>query len=305
MNRTEFKATLDNLAQGGKYLSQLVESLNYGPSRYLEINNRGTYLHLVDLDVVFGWNAEDPRTAVASLFAIGEYEPIETKILTATAELSRTILDIGANIGYYAVLLGKILPPGSHLFSFEPFPSAYQQLISNVTLNNLNSKVTTLPIALSNTEGVVELHVPLVSGTSAASMRILHPDEKNNNVNVSARCLDNVVKEFDIENIDLIKIDVEGAEWLVFQGGWQTVEKNKPVIFAELLRKWSAGFGYHPNEVVSALQNIGYSCFAVGEVLTEIESITEETLETNFLFLTDSAEHNLISTVLREQKLIA
>ena len=304
MNRIEFKAELDSLAQGGKYLLQLVENLANGPSRHLEINEHGTYLHLSDTDLIFQWNVEDPRTAVASLFAIGEYEPIETQILLTLSQFSRTILDIGANIGYYAVVLGKNLQSGSHLFSFEPFPAAYEQLIANVHLNNLSGKVTALPIALSNKEGVAELHIPIVSGTSAASMRILHPDENNNNVNVKTRCLDNVAQDLQIQDIDLIKIDVEGAEWLAFQGGWQTVVKNKPVIFAELLRKWSAGFGYHPNEVVSALREIGYSCYGVSDVLLEINSITEETIETNFLFMNNSPTHIAMSAALRERKLL-
>jgi len=251
-------------------------------------------LYSESLNAKFYWDANDPRTAVSSLVAQGVYEERETRILTHIVEQSRTTLDIGANVGYYAVVLGLALGKKSSLVAIEPLERASDQLTANLKLNHLEGKVTSIQVALSDSDGFAELHVPERSGSSATSLRSLHPSESELRVSVETRSLDSLVKEKAITNIDLIKIDVEGAEWLVLQGGWGVVTSYRPVIFAEMLRKWSAGFDYHPNIVLHALKDLGYSCFAVGDTLKPISEIKNETVETNFLFLTSSDRHLLL-----------
>ncbi len=86
--------------------------------------------------------------------------------------------------------------------------------------------------------------------------------------------------------VDFIKCDVEGAELFVFQGGIKTIEVNKPIIFTEMLRKWSMHFNYHPNDIIKLLNDLGYRCFtAKGEYLVEFFKMDENTVETNFFFL--------------------
>ena len=63
---------------------------------------------------------------------------------------------------------------------------------------------------------------------------------------------------------DFIKCDVEGAELLVFRGGQETLRRDQPIVFAELLRKWSKPFGYHPNDMLCLFRGLGYLCYAVG-----------------------------------------
>ncbi len=87
--------------------------------------------------------------------------------------------------------------------------------------------------------------------------------------------------------VDFIKCDVEGSELFVYQGGLETLKKYKPVVFSEMLRKWSAKFGYHPNDIIALFKNIGYQCYVitVDNYLKEITEVTEETVETNYFFL--------------------
>ena len=85
---------------------------------------------------------------------------------------------------------------------------------------------------------------------------------------------------------DFIKCDVEGAELLVVRGGESTLVSHRPIVFAEVLRKWSKPFGYHPNDMLAFFCRLGYQCYAVRtsgvRVITEV---TEETVETNYAFL--------------------
>ena len=91
---------------------------------------------------------------------------------------------------------------------------------------------------------------------------------------------------------ELIKCDVEGSEWAVIKGGVETIRRCRPVIFLELLRKWSANFGYHPNDVIGWLGEIGYEAWAIEPEggLARCTEVTDDTLATNFLFV-DPARH--------------
>lgn len=86
--------------------------------------------------------------------------------------------------------------------------------------------------------------------------------------------------------VDFIKCDVEGAEFLVFKGAQETLRRDKPVIFTEMLRKWSAPFNYHPNDMIKFFADLSYDCFVIedGERLQRFTTVDEMTVETNYIF---------------------
>src|SRR4051812_26601522 len=97
--------------------------------------------------------------------------------------------------------------------------------------------------------------------------------------------------------MDLLKCDVEGAELFVFRGGRETLARHQPIIFAEMLRKWSAKFEYHPNDIISFLRPLDYSCFALDSAgLSRCDEVTDATTQTNFIFLNTSKHRELIES---------
>jgi FkbM family methyltransferase len=240
----------------------------------------------------FYWDRYDPRTAISCLVVQGYYEKYETKILKYFAELKNgSIIDIGANLGYYSVILGKLLKPSDKLFAFEANPLVIEMLNKNIAINDLQENIEVFNCALSDINNQkLKLYLPLRAGSSAASLNKLHPDDKNNSIEILTRRLDDVGQIRNLDRISLIKIDVEGAELNVIKGALETIRENKPVIFIELLRKWSKIFGYHPNDVLRILQELGYKVFEVNRVLTSIESIDDATVSTNFLLLPEADE---------------
>lgn len=85
---------------------------------------------------------------------------------------------------------------------------------------------------------------------------------------------------------NIIKCDVEGAELLVFKGGAETLEKYKPIIQCEMLRKWAKRFNYHPNDIISFLGKLGYECFTLHDgKLDRFETMTVDTVDMNFYFI--------------------
>jgi FkbM family methyltransferase len=298
--RVELKKTLDTISNPGINVSTLQDLTNSGPRRRICIEGHAITVQLLESGSTYHWNLSDPRTAVACLVAIGEYEPIETKILQILGKDCRLILDIGANVGYYTVELSKFLAPGGKLLSFEPVEESYLQLEKNIAINQIQNFVQTFQLGLSDADREIDIFLPQVSGSSAASLRNLHPEEEYKTQKIKTTTLDQISGTLRIEHCDLVKIDVEGGELQVIQGGIGTIKKFKPIIFAELLRKWSAAFSYSPNHVLVVLQNLGYKCWGVSEVLREIKLFDENDQETNFLFVHESASDEIMEKLIAE-----
>jgi FkbM family methyltransferase len=287
--RVELKKTLDLISAPTLRISEIQELVKRGPKREICIIGNSIRLQMLESGSKYQWEVNDPRTAVACLVATGIYEPIETKILQHIAKRSKVVVDIGANVGYYTVELAKLLETSGELLSFEPVEATFSQLNKNVELNQLENKVKTFQLGLSNSITETNIFLPRISGSSAASLRNLHPEEEFESQIIKISTLDYVVGSLGITDCNLIKIDVEGGELQVIEGGIETISKFKPIVFAELLRKWSKAFSYNPNSVLFLLQDLGYSCLGVSEELREISIFQETDLETNFLFIHQDA----------------
>ena len=232
------------------------------------------------------WVPEDIRSAPNEAVNYGCYEPKESPSLLAAAEGAEVVLDIGANAGWYALHFAQRLAPNGVVHAFEPVPSTYARLARNVALNGLEEVVKTHNIGVGDEERTVSFFVPQFSGSGAASMRNLHPDETCEQVTARIETLDGRFQSIGRNRLDLIKVDVEGAELSVINGGLATISRHKPMIFMELLRKWTKPFGYHPNDVIARLAGVGYQCFTFDGVrLIRFAEMTDETPQTNFLFL--------------------
>ena len=224
----------------------------------------------------------DTRIVPIEMLNFGPYEEDIHKVIRALVVPDSIMFDVGANYGWYSLIFAKAFP-NAQVFSFEPIPSTYKYFQENISLNKCGS-IKTFNYGLFNESGEMQFYFyPELSGNASLS-------------NVSDRkdvqiipCKVKTMDEFVAENNvapDFIKCDVEGAEYLVFQGGYETIKQNTPIIFSEMLRKWSAKFNYHPNEIISFLKELGYRCFVPHSGrLREFFEMDEKTTETNFFFL--------------------
>jgi len=169
------------------------------------------------------------------------------------------------------------------VYAFEPIPKTYDYLQRNIALNNV-SNIYTYNFGFSNKDKLTLFYyTPHDSGSASAANLATYQGVKTTRTHVKK--LDGFVNKNKMK-VDFIKCDVEGAELFVFQGGLKTINEQKPIIFSEMLRKWSKKFGYHPNETIHLLYGLGYRCFvARNKRLKEIKKIDDETVETNFFFL--------------------
>jgi FkbM family methyltransferase len=231
------------------------------------------------------WNPEDLRTAPNVLVNTGLYEPVESAALMTAAAGAGVVFDIGANVGYYSLHWASRLSPGGKVHAFEPVPSTYEKLIRNIALNGLDDVVRPNAMGIGDEAKAVTIYLPDFSGSGAASLADLHPEETSVRIDAQIDTLDNYFQRSRLTRLDMAKVDVEGAELFVVKGGLKTISTHKPLLFMELLRKWSKPFGYHPNEVIALLAAMGYRCYSrFGEGLALFDQMSDDTVQTNFFF---------------------
>ncbi len=152
----------------------------------------------------------------------GVMEPQETKWVSKWLRPGMTMIDVGANVGYYTLLGASCVGPTGKVFAVEPSPYAYSRLTQTVAENAL-SQVVTLPIALGSTPGKATLYTPPPHNHTPSMV----PAGQNPGIQVPVRTLEDCVTEWSIKQADLLKLDVEGFEPQVLAGALSLMNSGK------------------------------------------------------------------------------
>lgn len=144
-----------------------------------------------------------------SLLITKEYEPVETKIIKGLVKEGDVIVDAGANIGYYTVLLSRAVGDTGKVYAFEPGEECFNLLSKNIKENGCKN-VVLINKALSDKEGDIQFYINERDKGSSSMIK----DANGFKVTVKGTTLD---KEID-EPIDFMKMDIEGAELGALKG---------------------------------------------------------------------------------------
>lgn len=215
-------------------------------------------VELAEFDGVFSIGRDS--LLLKSVIREGSYEPELAELVRKHLDRNRDALDVGANVGFFSVLMGKLLASGGgRVCSVEPTPGALRRLRANLERNGVSNVVIQEGV-LGAKAGLVCFNV--VEGREEySSMRpIQHTHALQfDTLEIQAPCrtLDSLVEEHGL-NPGFVKMDVEGAEWDVFQGAVVTLSKYRPVILAELDDRLLSGFGTCCANVCRFLEEQGY-----------------------------------------------
>lgn len=261
-------------------------------SSSLTVSNLGVILNYPitsTVELKFFVDGSDTRSIGVSIIAEGRYEPVLQEALVAIARECLLFADIGANVGFYSIAV-RATNPSCEVIAFECNPGVRELFAENVKLNGLD-KISIRPEALSDKAGEATFYVPAFTGSGGGSLHDLHPEEgESQKFQVSLIPLDSL----NLNGIDLVKIDVEGAELGVIRGGIDSITVSRPTIFIELLRKWMGPFGSSPQDVSELLTKLGYRIFEITEEqLREVRIVSGETSATNFVFVHESRTDHL------------
>ena len=240
----------------------------------------------------------DIRVAPIEALNFGDYEHGEVqmvrRIIDQLGGRRARVFDIGANAGFYSLAISSYFA-GIEGVAFEPVPKTYTLLNQNLAMNGI-SGIVSRNLGLSDKHGELTFYTyPNQSGAASMAHNL------DGREAVEIRCPVVTLDEYcagDTKFPDFIKCDVEGGELSVFKGGKGVLRNGRPAIFTEMLRKWCAKFGYHPNDIIGFLGGMGYDCFTlVNNGLKECGMVDEETKETNYFFLHRDMHKSVITSV--------
>ena len=161
------------------------------------------------------------------------HEPFSTNILMKNLREGMVCLDIGANLGYYATLESKMVGKTGKVIALEPSPVSFKYLERNLDLQN-ESNYEALNLACGGEDGEVRFLITPKSNLN----RVLKEDEEApsdmNVVKVPMKKLDTFLKEKSLKKLDFIRMDVEGYEKQILEGGKESIRKFKPMIQVEV-----------------------------------------------------------------------
>lgn len=187
------------------------------------------------------------------LRAKGNFEPVQTKKFIKSIKKGDVVLDIGANIGYYSVLASKLVGKKGKVYAFEPDPRNLKLLYKNLEVNGCQN-VVVVEAALGSKKGKLFLTQD-ISNPGESS---LAKGKKGKKILVDVIRLDDFVRQKRIKNVDLIKIDVEGAELEVLRGGLATLKKARDLkIFIECNAPALRKFGESGISLCAFLKGLG------------------------------------------------
>jgi FkbM family methyltransferase len=201
-------------------------------------------------------------------------------------------IDVGAAAGLYTAVLSRLAGPDGQVHSIEPLPFAH--LLWAGLLNTRQApNVRHHSLALSAQSGDEPMSVPvgrfgLVTGRSFLARQAGGPDSNAEfatqiTVSVPVRTLDKLCAREEIGRLDFIKVDVEGAELQVLEGGKGVIDAHRPVLLVEIEARHAARFHRSPDEVSGWLLQRGYTMHVWRQGWREADSV--EPSIRNYLFL--------------------
>ncbi|MEQ8242496.1 FkbM family methyltransferase [Fulvivirga sp.] len=176
---------------------------------------------LVNTKDIIGWK----------IYFFNEYESSTNNLLRKIIENNTVIIEAGANIGSETLLISKLNPDGK-IFAFEPAPIPFSLLQFNVANNQLGN-VKVYQEAVGETAGKLKLHLLPKEFPNQGLSSIKEHSKSVQSIQVPMTTVDLLVEKFDLERLDLIKMDVQGAEFLILNGGLKSLKKFGPKILLE------------------------------------------------------------------------
>ena len=209
------------------------------------------------------WPGNDMSRAI---FITGQYEPSEMCWLADALDTGMTFVDVGANVGFYSLVASKLVGETGRVLTLEPSKREYQRLSCHVVLNNLRN-VDCYALAASDARGTANLRVATddkgghntFGGFADPSTELLREES------VPTCPLDELVEELKLERVDVVKIDVEGAELKVLQGMRRIVERWRPKILFELAPDSLAAQNTSVEALLDWFPNKGYKLLEFAE----------------------------------------
>jgi len=201
-----------------------------------------------------------PQGNVSRDLYLGQFEHDVIDFLSHYLKPGMIVFDVGANIGVYSLLSAKYVGEHGAVHAFEPTPETFARLRTNVKLNKF-TWVHLNQLAVAEKTGTSTLNLYEQNAMNSLARQDWVGKSLGQTV-VETISLNEYVKAKGLTRIDLLKVDVEGAELAVLKGARHLLDgSNSPVVLCEFADKTTHGFGYQAASIRDFLGTFGYGFF--------------------------------------------
>lgn len=228
-------------------------------------------------------------TAISWPILRNDFENAETAFVKSCLNEGDTAIDIGTNIGYFAMLFSRLVGASGHVIGFEPMPFLFERAAMSVQANGFTQcEIHNVALAKQDGEALL-VYAPGSPNWGGAFLSFdgsVLPDHAS--VPVPIRVLTDYIGD---TSAKLLKIDVEGGEYLVIESAIDYLERVKPIILSEIhVGQLQRVSGVTPYDYISLLSSAGYRCFELlknGTLGKELSG-SEEFTVLNVVFLANA-----------------
>jgi FkbM family methyltransferase len=203
----------------------------------------------------------------------GVFGAAEVDLLARLCWEGMSVLDIGANVGFHTLLFARAVGAGGHVWAFEPDPDNFATLCTNLELNSYRN-VTAVQAAVGTTTANGSLYL----SPFHCDHRTYPTGEGQRKIPVAMVSVDDFLPPN--QRVDLIKMDIQGAEGMALMGMKRTLASNPGVVI--LMEFWPEGLrktGTPPELVLSELEKLGFALYRIDEHTNVVEKLVNwETL---------------------------
>ncbi|WP_315808894.1 FkbM family methyltransferase [Pseudomonas sp. C9-3] len=234
-------------------------------------------MEIDDFDGIFQVRLDLAEHMQRRIFWVGYYNREIVALLDRLIKPGMVFLDVGANIGEITLVAAKRTREFGRVISFEPMSSIASQLEEHLRRNSL-SWVSVARVGLSDHTGEANIYDACANEDAnepnhgLGSLYAAKADAKPVQT-IQLMTLDEYLRAHPVERLDIIKIDIEGAELPCLKGAQETLSQFKPQIIIELQVETSRAAGYEQTDILNLLEEFGYGFQNIGKngVLTKLD----------------------------------
>ena len=204
----------------------------------------------------------DPHDVVTGyILAYGAWEPWTTRVLMRHTPPGGTFVDVGAHVGWYSLNAARAVGPKGRVIAVEPDHATLPKLRDNIRASRAGAVVMVAPVACSDSESTLTFYSAAPGNTGESSLSADNASQDGAvaaSYPVRARRLDDILREAGAGRVHAIKIDVEGAEFLVLKGAVETIDRYHPVVAIEIVDRQLKSMGSSESELRAFMRAHGY-----------------------------------------------
>lgn len=212
------------------------------------------YLQTIGLDLRF--QVKTTEFICWQVFFFDQYEPEVNELIHRLVQQGHTVIEAGANHGTETVLLAQQVGISGHVYAFEPIPHLANWLELNLIHNDFRNRVTVERMALGESSKSITFHLAPIDFSNQGMSSKYQFSVASEQLDVTQVTLDEWVNTNKIEQVDFLKMDIQGGEVDLLNGAVQTINLNHPTIIMEASSSKLA-----IDELFTTLQNMCYIVF--------------------------------------------